>query len=118
MVDCGLNHNIMPLSVMRTIGFDCTRHYQDGEYIFSIDSRSVLAYGGIKDFFARISFTPKIHIIFIIIVVHLPPTYSFMLGHECSYPLGGYLMKGSCMMLPSKYCGLTRISHETNKSIF
>jgi hypothetical protein len=90
MVDSGATHNSMPLSVMRTIGLDCTRHYQDSECIFSIDS-SVRAYGEIKYFCARISFAPTIHTIFTIIMVDLPSAYNLVLGHEWIYPIGGYL---------------------------
>lgn len=58
MVDCGTTHNIMPLPIMNTIGLDCTRHYKVGECIFTINSRSVLTYGEIKVFCAKISFSP------------------------------------------------------------
>jgi hypothetical protein len=55
---------------------------------------------------------------FTIIVVDLPPTYSLVLGREWSHPLGVYLMNyGSCMMLPSKDGGLTRIPRESKQPI-
>ena len=92
MVDCGSTHNIMPLSVIRTIGLHCIRYYQGKECIFPIDSRSVPAYGEIKDFCIKTSFSPQIHTIFMIILIDLPPAYNLMLGHEWSYTLGGYLM--------------------------
>lgn len=56
MVHCGASHNNMPLSVMRTLGLDCTKHYRANECIFSIDSRSVAAYSEIKDLCARLVF--------------------------------------------------------------
>ena len=58
MVDSGATHNIMPLSVMKTIGLDCTRQCKAGERIFSIDSRSVSIYREIKDLCAKISLLP------------------------------------------------------------
>ena len=70
----------------------------------------MLAYSEIKDLCSRISSAPDIHTILKIVVVDLPPAHSLVLGREWSYPLGGYLMNdGSCMMLPSKDGGLTRI---------
>ena len=52
-------------------------------------------------------------------MIDLPPTYSSILGHEWSYPLGGYLMNdGSYMMLPNMDGSLTRVPHETKKHVF
>ena len=48
VVDIGTMHNIIPLSIIKNIGIDCTRHYKDGESIFVIDSRSMVAYGDIN----------------------------------------------------------------------
>ena len=84
MVDSGATKNIFPLSVMKTIGLDCTKNYKDSEYIFSIDSRSVPTYGEIKYFYARIIFDPHIHVVFTIIVIDLPLAYSLVLGHQWS----------------------------------
>lgn len=53
MVAYGANHIIMPLSIMRTIDLDYTRHCKVRECIFSIDSRCVPMYREIKDFCAR-----------------------------------------------------------------
>lgn len=53
MVDCGDTHNIMPLSVMKTMVLDCTKHYQYDKSIYTVDSRSVSVYGEIKEFYAR-----------------------------------------------------------------
>ena len=118
MVDCGATHNMMPLSVIRTIGLDCTRHYQVGECIFSIDSISVLAYGEIKYFCAKISYAPQIHTVFTIIVVDLPLAYNLVLGHEWSYPLGGCLLNDiSYTMLPNKDDSLTRVPCDAKKHV-
>ena len=118
MIHYGATHNVMPLSFMRTIGLDCTRHCQASECIFAIDSRSVTTYEEIKICCARISSSPTIHIVFTIIVVNLPSTYTLVLGRGWSYPLGDYLMNdGSCMMLLSKDGGITRIPHETKKPV-
>jgi hypothetical protein len=47
---------------------------------------------------------------FTIIVVDLPATYGVVLGREWCFPLGGYIMNdGSCMMLPNKDGGLTKV---------
>lgn len=58
MIDCRDTPNIMPLLVMRTIVLDYTRQCQVGECIFFIDSRSVLTYVEIKDFYAKIGYAP------------------------------------------------------------
>lgn len=118
MVDYGATHNIMSLSVMRTVGLDCTRHYKAGDCNFSIDSRSVLAYGEIKYCCVELSSSPQNHIVFPIIVVDLPPTYSLVLGHERSYLLSAYPMNdGSCIILPNKDGSLIRVLHETKNHV-
>ena len=59
----------------------------------------------------------SIHTVFTIIVVDLPPACNLVLGHEWSYPLGGYLMNARrCIMLPSKEGGLTKISLRDQES--
>ena len=50
MVDSEATNKIMTLSLMITIGLDCTKYYEFGESIFTIDSRKVSAYGEIKDY--------------------------------------------------------------------
>lgn len=76
-------------------------------------------YGEIKDFCARISFAPTIHIVFKIVLVDLCPAFRLVLVFEWSYPLGGYLINdGRCMMLPSKDGCLTKVPKETKNPIF
>ena len=118
MLDSGDTHNIMPLSIMKTIGVYCTKNYKAGEFIFVIDSRSVSTYKEIKYFCARIISFAHIHIVFTIIVVDLPLAYSLIIGQEWIYPLGGDLMNdGSCMMLPNKDGRFTKVPCEENNPI-
>jgi hypothetical protein len=39
LIDSGATNNIIPLSIMQALGMECTRHYEIGEIIYSIDSR-------------------------------------------------------------------------------
>jgi hypothetical protein len=80
LVDSRAMNNIMPLEVMEALGMSCTKYYETGESIYAIDSRKVLAYGEIKDFYAWIIVAPHIIIVFTIIVVDLPPTYGVVLN--------------------------------------
>jgi hypothetical protein len=55
---------------------------------------------------------------FTIIVVHLPATYGVVLGRELFFPLLGYIMNdGSCMMLPNKEGGITKVFHEQRNRV-
>jgi len=76
LVDTSATNNIMPLAVMEALGMNYTKYYDIGESIYVIDYRKVLHYGEIKDFYAWIMTTPHIIIVFNIIVVYLPPTWS------------------------------------------
>jgi hypothetical protein len=60
LVDTGAPNNIIPLEVMEALGMNYTEYYETGESIYAIDSRKVLAYGEIKDFYAWIT-TPPPH---------------------------------------------------------
>ena len=102
MVDNGATNNITPLSIMKSIRLECTRHFKTGEGIFTIDSRKVIAYGEIKDLCAWIDFAPHVKVVFTIIVVDLPLAYGLVLGWEWNFSIGGYIMNdGSCMMVPN-----------------
>ena len=72
MVDSGAMHNVMPLFFMKTIGLDCTGHYEDGECVFSINSRIMLAYAEIKYLYVRISSSHHVNIVLTIIFIDLP----------------------------------------------
>jgi ribonuclease HI len=113
LVDTGATNNIMPLAVMEALGMSCTRYYEMGERIYAIDSRKVLSYGEIKDFYAWITVSPHIIIVFTIIVVDLPPAYGVVLGRDWSSMIGGYIMNdGSCMMLPNKDGTMLKVPRE------
>jgi hypothetical protein len=118
MVDSGATNNIMSLSIMEVVGLECTKYYEASESIYAIDSRKVPTYGEIKDFCAWISSAPHIKTMFTIIVVDLPTTYGVVLGREWCFPLGGYIMNdGSCMMLPNKEGGLTKVLREQRSHV-
>ena len=103
MVYNGATNKIMPLSIKKSIGLECTRHVKTSEGIFAIDSRKVAAYGEINDLCAWISITPHVKIMFTIVVDDLPPTYGVVIRWEWNFPLGGYIMNdGYCMMVPNK----------------
>jgi hypothetical protein len=107
MVDNLATNNIMPLSIMKEVGLECTKYDETGERTNAIDSIKVPTYGEIKDFCAWISSAPHIKTIFTIIVVELPTTYVVVLVREWCFPFGRYIMNdGSCMMLPNKDDGL------------
>jgi hypothetical protein len=100
LIDIIATNDIMPLSVIETLGMGCTKYYEIGESIYAIDSRKVSAYGEIKDSYARITITPHITIVFTIIVVDLTLAYGVVLGRYWSSSIGGYMMNyGSYMML-------------------
>jgi predicted aspartyl protease len=82
LVDTGATNNIMPLAVMEALGMNCTKYYETSESIYAIDSRQVLDYGEIKDFYTWITTTPHIVTVFNIIVVDLPPAYGVVLGRD------------------------------------
>jgi hypothetical protein len=109
-------NNIMPLEVMEALGMKCTKYYETSEIIYAIDSRQVLAYGEIKDFYALITVAPHIIIVFNIIVVDLPPAYGVVLEIDWSSMIGGYIMNdGSCMMLPGKEGAMIKVPHKPKK---
>jgi hypothetical protein len=98
-----VTNHIMPLAVMEALGMSCTKYYEIGESIYAIYSRKIPTYGEIKDFYAWITFSPHIIIVFTTIVVDLPPTYGVVLVRYWYSMIGGYIMNvGSCMMLPKK----------------
>jgi hypothetical protein len=102
-VDNRATINIMPLSVMESLGMECTKYYETCEIIYAIDSRNVPPYGKIKDFYAWISATPHTTTIFTIIVVYLSLTYDVVLARDwCSLVEGYIINDGSCKMLPNK----------------
>lgn len=54
---------------------------------------------------------PHLHTVFTITVVDLPAAYGVFIGRDF-LKLGGYIMNnGSCMMLPTKDGGFTKIIH-------
>jgi len=44
LVDTSETNNIMPLAIIEALGMSCTKYYETGESIYSIDSRKVSAY--------------------------------------------------------------------------
>jgi hypothetical protein len=68
------------MPVMEAQGVECNKYYETQESIYAIDSRKVSTYGEIKYFYAWITTTLHITIVFTIIVVYLPPTYKVVLG--------------------------------------
>ena len=119
MVNNGEINNIMPLSIMKSIGLECIGHFKTDEGIFAIDSEKVTTYGEIKDFCAWIASAPHVKTLFTIIVVDLPPTYGLVLGWEWTFPSGGYIMNdGSCMMIPNKCGEFTKIPREPKNMVF
>ena len=106
----------MPLVVMEALGINCTKYYETGEIIYAIDSRKMLAYGEIKNFYAWIITAPHIITVFNIIVVDLPPTYRVVLGRDWSSMISGYIMNDdSCMMLLGKEGEMIKVPHEPRK---
>ena len=101
---------------MEALGMSCTKYYETSESIYAIDSRKVLACREIKDFYAWITTTPHIIIVFNIIVVYLPPTYGVVLGRYWTSMINGYIMNhDSCMMLPGKEGEMIKVPHEPIK---
>jgi hypothetical protein len=82
LVDIGVTNNIMPLVVMEELGMRCTKYYENGESIYTINSRKVSAYGEINEFYAWIMMAPHIIIVFNITMVYLPPAYGFVLERD------------------------------------
>jgi hypothetical protein len=117
-VDNGDTNNIMPLSVMKSLGMGCTKHYETKDIIYAIDSRKFSAYGEIKYFFAWKSATPHITTIFTIIVVDFPPACGVLLGRDWCSLIGGYIINdGSFIMLPNKYGTMVMIPRENRNPI-
>jgi hypothetical protein len=116
LADVGATNNIMPIEVMEELGMSCTKYYETHESIYAIDSRKVPSYGEIKDFYAWITASPHIIMVFNIIVVELPPAYEVFLGRYWPSIIGGYIMNdGSCMMLPSKEGEMIKVLCEPRK---
>jgi ribonuclease HI len=106
----------MSLAVMEALGMICTKYYETGERIYAIDSRKVPTYREIKDFYAWITTTPHIIIVFNINVVDLPPVYGVVLGRYWTSMIGGYIMNDEfCMMLPGKDGAMIKVPHELRK---
>jgi hypothetical protein len=106
----------MPLVVMEALGMSCTKYYETDKSIYEIDSRKVLSYGEIKEFYAWITTPPHIITIFIIIVVDLPPTYGVVLGRYWTSMIVGYIINdGSCMMLSGKEGAMIKFPREPRK---
>jgi hypothetical protein len=113
LVNGGVTNNIIPLFIMEALGMQCTKYYETGGIIYSIDSIKVRAYGEIKDIFAWICATPHIITMFNIIVFYLHPAYSVVLGRDWCSMIGGYIMNdGSCMMLPNKDGTMIKVPRE------
>jgi len=116
MVDIEATNNMMLLSIMEALGMGCTKYYETGESIYSIDSKKNPAYGEIKYFYSWIIDAPHITNVFTITVVYLPPTYGVVLGRDWSAMIGGYIMNdGSCMMLQNKDGTMMRLPREPKK---
>jgi hypothetical protein len=82
LLDIEATNNIMPLWVMEALGLSCTKYYETKESIYAIDSRKVLAYGEIKDFYVWITAFPHIATVFTIIVLDLPLAYGVVLERD------------------------------------
>jgi hypothetical protein len=91
---------MMPLVIMEALGMSCTKYYETGESIYTIDSRKVPSYREINEFYVWITTTPHIITIFNSFVVDLPLAYGVVLGRDWTSMIRGYIMNdGSCMML-------------------
>jgi hypothetical protein len=113
LFDTGTTNNIMLLAVMEALGMSFTKYYETSKRMYAIDSRKVLAYREIKDFYAWITAAPHIITVFNIIVVYLPPAYGVVLGREGTSMIIGYTMNDrSCIMLPGKEGAMIRAPHE------
>jgi hypothetical protein len=116
LVEIGATNNIMPLVVMEALGMSFTKYYETSEIIDVIDSRKVPAYREIKEFYAWITESMHIIIVFNIIVVELHPTYGVVLGRDWKSMIGGYIMNyESCMMIPGKEGVMIKVPCEPRK---
>jgi len=103
MVGNKATNNIMPLSVMESLGLECTKYYEFRENIYAIDSRKVLSYAEIKDICPWIRLETHITIVFTIVVVDPLASYGVILGHDWCSRIRGYIMNyGNYMILSNK----------------
>ena len=85
LVYMGNTNNIIPLVFMEALSMSFTKYYETGESIYAIDSRKVLAYGEIKEFYAWIM-TPPISLQFSILL-----WYTFLRNMELYWEEIGHL---------------------------
>ena len=89
MLDSKAAMNVMPLSIMKEMGLEITRPYGN---VCGIDSRSVQAYGLIKNLKAGLFAFPDLNTMMDVVVIDLPPVYGMLLSRKRAAGLGGYLM--------------------------
>jgi hypothetical protein len=116
LVDTGMTNNIMPLAVMEALGRSCTKYYEIGESMYAIDTINVPSCREINEFYACITTSPHVIIVFNIIVVDIPPTYEVVLGRDWTSMIRGYIMNNkNCMMLPGKEGVMIKVPREPRK---
>ena len=81
--------NVMPLSIMKEMGLEITRPHGN---VCGIDSRSVQAYGLIKNLNADLLACLDLNTMMHVVVIDLPPVYGMLLYRKWAASLGGYLM--------------------------
>ena len=88
ILDLGASHNLIPKSIMESLGLDITRPYRD---LYSFDSNKVKCIGLIKDLVISLTQIPTKSLIMDVIVVDIPVQFGMLLSRSWSEKLKGTL---------------------------
>jgi ribonuclease HI len=88
LIDLGSSHNVMPKVVMKELGLEITKPYQD---LYSFDSKKVKCLGLIKYLVVSLAHLPIKSIVMDIVVADIPPKFGMPLSRTWAKKVGGSL---------------------------
>ena len=88
MLDFGSSHNLMPKSIMDTLGLDITRPYHD---LYSFDYGRVKCLSLIKDLVVSLDQILAKNVLMDVVVVDIPPRFGMLISHSLGEKLKGTL---------------------------